>query len=255
MLDDDGEITSSSAHTDTSRLTADVANDGTLFYFFTNANDSPNYKVVTYNLAQPEKGFQDHIAHDPKKLLSSVHVANDNSLLLLYSVDVKDELYLHELQSGKRVKRLAEDLIGSIEQISGEREHKEFWFSITSFVTPGTVYRYNFEATEGQEQTVYRATKVAGIKADDFVSEQVFYESKDGTRVPMFITRPKDIKQDGTAPAILYAYGGFSISLNPFFSPTFLTWIQHYKGVLAVPNLRGGGEYGETWHVAGTKDK
>ncbi|KAI5474986.1 prolyl oligopeptidase [Pseudohyphozyma bogoriensis] len=234
---------------------ADIANDGSKFYFYTNADDSSNYKVVTYDLKHPEKGFTDLIPHDPKALLSSVHVANDNSLLLLYSIDVKDELYLHDLATGKRVKRLAEGIIGSIDGIAGRREDKEFWFSVTSFTTPGTVYRYNFENPEGQEQSVYRAAKVGGIKSDDFVSEQVFYNSKDGTRVPMFITRHKDVKLDGTAPAILYGYGGFSASMDPFFSPSLLTWAKHYRGLFAVANIRGGAEYGEDWHLAGTKER
>lgn len=88
------------------------------------------------------------------------------------------------------MRRLAEDMIGSIDQISGRREHKEMWFSMGSFTSPGTVYRYDFTAEQGKEQTVYREAKVKGINPNDFVSEQVFYESKDGTRVPMFITRP-----------------------------------------------------------------
>jgi prolyl oligopeptidase len=90
---------------------------------------------------------------------------------------------------------------------------------MTSFTSPGTVYHYDFTNGVGQEQRIYRVAKVDGIDPRDFVSEQVFYESKDGTRVPMFITRPADLKNDGTAPAILYGYGGFSASMDPFFSP------------------------------------
>ncbi|KAM0746501.1 hypothetical protein T439DRAFT_344226 [Meredithblackwellia eburnea MCA 4105] len=233
----------------------DIANDGSLFYFYTNADDSPNYKVVTYDLAKPDKGFTDLIPHDPKALLSSLHVANTNSLILLYSVDVQDQLYLHDLRTGARISRLAGDLLGSVDQISGRREHDEFWFSMTSFTSPGTVYRYQFAKGQGEERTVYREAKSEGLKPEEFVSEQVFYESKDGTRVPMFITRPASLKNDGTAPAILYGYGGFSHSMDPFFSPSLLTWIKHYKGVLAVANIRGGAEYGESWHLAGTKEK
>ncbi|KAK4057924.1 hypothetical protein OIO90_001143 [Microbotryomycetes sp. JL221] len=232
----------------------DIANDGTLFYFMTTAEDSPNYKIVTYDLAKPDRGYKDLIAHDDKRLLSGAHVSGDR-LILNYSVDVKDELYLHELQSGRRVKQLVPNLVGSIDQVSGRRQDDEVWFSVSSFTTPGTVYRYDFTAAEGQEEQVYRVAKVKGIDPEDFISEQVFYESKDGTKVPMFVTRPKNVPQDGTAPAILYGYGGFSIPLNPFFSPSFLTWIKHYRGVLAVPNLRGGGEYGEQWHQAGTNER
>ncbi|BGP47335.1 hypothetical protein JCM10450v2_003187 [Rhodotorula kratochvilovae] len=239
---------------------ADVGNDGSKFYFYTNANDSPNYKVVTYDLARPEAGFTDLVPHNPDSPLTSLHIANNDALVLLYSVDVKDELYLHSLATGERIKRLGEGLIGSVDQISGKREHSEMWFSMTSFTSPGTVYRYDFKddaelGKQAGKEAVYREAKVEGIQPGDFVSEQVFFESKDGTRVPMFVTRPKDVEKDGSAPAILYGYGGFSHSMTPFFSPALLTWIKHYKGVLAVANIRGGSEYGETWHLAGTKER
>ncbi|BGP07293.1 hypothetical protein JCM10049v2_003124 [Rhodotorula toruloides] len=237
---------------------ADITNDGSKFYFYTNANDSPNYKLVTYDLAKSEEGFRDLVAHDPKLPLTSVHVANKDALVLLYSVDVKDELYLHSLATGERIKRLGEGLIGSVDQIAGRREHDEMWWSMSGFTSPGTVYRYDFtdDAAKGKkagEQQVYREASVEGIKPDDFISEQVFFTSKDGTKVPMFVTRPKDVAKDGTAPAILYGYGGFSHAITPFFSPSLMTWIKHYKGVLAVANIRGGEEYGESWHIAGTK--
>ncbi|GJN89615.1 hypothetical protein Rhopal_002602-T1 [Rhodotorula paludigena] len=241
-------------------LWADVANDGSKFYFYTNANDSPNYKVVTYDLEKPGEGFKDLVPHNPDSPLTSLHIANNDALVLLYSVDVKDELYLHSLATGERIRRLGEGLIGSIDQIAGRREHGEFWFSMTSFTSPGTVYRFDFSDKgaagehEGKE-AVYREAKVEGIQPSDFVSEQVFYQSKDGTKVPMFITRPKDVEKDGKAPAILYGYGGFSHAMTPFFSPSLMTWIKHYKGILAVANIRGGAEYGETWHLAGTKER
>ena len=108
----------------------DIANDGTLFYFYTSADDALNYKIVTYDLSKPDEGFKELIAHDDKALLSSVHVSDKNKLWLLYSVDVKDELYLHDLQSGKRIKRVGADLVGTIEQISGRREDPEMFFSM-----------------------------------------------------------------------------------------------------------------------------
>lgn len=143
------------------------------------------------------QGFKDLVPHNPDSPLTSLHVANDDALVLLYSVDVKDELYLHSLATGERIRRLGEGLIGSIDQIAGRREHGEFWFSMTSFTSPGTVYRFDFSDKdaagkhEGKE-AVYREAKVEGIQPSDFVSEQVFYQSKDGTKVPMFITRPKE---------------------------------------------------------------
>ena len=134
------------------------------------------------------------IPHNPKSPLTSAHIASNDQLILLYSVDVKDELYLHSLSTGSRVKRLASNLIGTIEQFSGRREHKEFWFSMSGFVSPGTVYRYDFEEGEGRvvgNENVYREARVEGIKPDEFESSQVFFESKDGTKVLMFITKPK----------------------------------------------------------------
>lgn len=175
----------------------DITNDGTKFYIMTDAQDSPNNKIVTYDLAKPEEGFRDLVPHNPKSPLTAIHVADNNKLVLLYSVDVKDELYLHDLETGKRIKRLGEGLIGSIDQIAGKREHDEMWFSVSSFTSPGTVYRYDFASdsargkVEGREQ-VYREASVDGIKADEYISEQVFFTSKDGTRVPMFVTRPKE---------------------------------------------------------------
>ncbi|GAA5975150.1 hypothetical protein JCM11641_004366 [Rhodosporidiobolus odoratus] len=239
---------------------ADIGNDGSRFYFYTNEGGSSNYKIVEWDLEKPEEGFHDLIPHNPTSPLTSAHISNQNALILIYSVDVKDELWLYELETGKKVKRLAEGKIGGIDGLAGRRKDAEFWFSMSGFTSPGSVYRYDFTTDSavgkvaGQE-ALYREARVGGLSSDEFVSEQVFYESKDGTRVPMFVTRAKDVKKDGTAPAILYGYGGFSHALTPFFSPSLMTWIKHYKGVLAVANIRGGDEYGETWHEAGTKDR
>ncbi|PLW39357.1 hypothetical protein PCASD_05015 [Puccinia coronata f. sp. avenae] len=231
-----------------------VANDGSRLYFITN-KDAPKRKVVTYDLSKPEEGFQDLVAEDPAAVLEGYHATNQELVVLSYSRDVKDELYLHEIKSGKRIKRIGEDLIGTIGGLSGRREHAEFFFQISSFLSPGTVYRYRFDRQEEQALTEFRKTLLGGLNSNDFVSKQVFYESKDGTKVPMFIVHMKDFKQDGTAPAIQYGYGGFSISISPFFSPSFMSFVAHYGGVLAVPNIRGGGEYGEDWHLAGCFEK
>jgi len=231
-----------------------VANDGSRLYFITN-KDAPKRKVVTYDLSKPEEGFKDLIAEDPKAVLEGYHPTNNDLVVLSYSRDVKDELYLHEIKSGKRIKRIGEELIGTIGSLSGRREHGEFFFQISSFLSPGTVYRYRFDRSEDQALIEYRKTLLGGLNSSDFVSKQVFYQSKDGTKVPMFIVHMKDFKQDGTAPAIQYGYGGFSISLSPFFSPSFMSFVAHYGGVVAVPNIRGGGEYGEDWHLAGCFEK
>ncbi|WAQ91880.1 hypothetical protein PtA15_15A272 [Puccinia triticina] len=227
-----------------------VANDNSRLYFMTN-KDAPKRKVVTYDLSKPEEGFQDLIAEDPQAVLEGYSPTNNDLTVLSYSRDVKDELYLHEIKSGKRIKRIGEELIGTIGGISGRRKHGEFFFQISSFLSPGTVYRYRFDRPEDQALAEFRKTLIPGLDSNDFVSKQVFYESKDGTKVPMFIVHMKDFKQDGSAPALQYGYGGFSINISPFFSPSFMSFVAHYGGVLAVPNIRGGGEYGEDWHLAG----
>ncbi|KAI7938203.1 hypothetical protein MJO28_015123 [Puccinia striiformis f. sp. tritici] len=229
-------------------------NNGSKLFFMTN-KDAPKRKVVTYDLSKPDEGFIDLIKEDPEAVLEGYHPTNKDLVVLSYSRDVKDELYLHELESGKRIKPIGQHLIGTIGGLSGKRTHNEFFFQISSFLSPGTVYRYRFDRPEGEELTVFRKTLIEGLNSNDFISKQVFYESKDGTKIPMFIVHKKDFKQDGSAPAIQYGYGGFSISISPFFSPSFMSFVAHYGGVLAVPNIRGGGEYGEDWHLAGCFEK
>lgn len=139
--------------------------------------------------------------------------------------------------------------------ISGKQSHTWFFAMTTGFVSPGTIHRYDFTAPEEQRWSVYRTTKLKALNTDNFVAEQVWYDSKDGTKIPMFIVRPKWVKKDGTASAIQYGYGGFSYSVQPFFSATLLTYIQAYGAILAVANIRGGAEFGEDWHLAGTKER
>ncbi|CCF49758.1 hypothetical protein NDA11_003658 [Ustilago hordei] len=247
-----------------------ITNKGNRFYFMTN-KDAPNYRLVSVDI-DPSKALatknvweltgedavvKDVIAEDKNALLGSVQVIDHNKLLVVYSRDVKDELYQYELETGKRVERLLPDLVGTIDQIAARYSDDHAFVKFGSFVNPGQVVRLNWETNSApdakkQEQTAYYDTQVEGIKANDFVSEQVFIKSKDGTRVPMFVTHPKTVQKDGTAPAILYFYGGFNISITPVFSPSMMSWISSYNGVLAFVNCRGGGEYGDKWHEAGT---
>ncbi|KAG4065952.1 hypothetical protein HA402_012302, partial [Bradysia odoriphaga] len=127
---------------------------------------------------------------------------------------------------------------------------------MVGFNTPNTVGRYVFdEENEGKRWNIYRTTPIATLNPNDFIATQVWYPSKDGTKVPMFIVRHKDTQSDGTAPAIQYGYGGFTISIDPFFSPAMLTMLKKYGAVLAVPNIRGGGEFGEAWHQGGIRER
>jgi prolyl oligopeptidase len=191
-----------------------IANDDTRFYFQTNAQ-APKYKMVTLDLAKPQEGFEDLIKEDPDSILTSASVVNGDDLLLLRSRDVKDELSIHDLKTGQRKGRIGRNLIGTFGEMRGRRHHKELFFKVVGFSNPGLAYRYSFEDNQGEK--LFRATVVKGLQQDEFETQQVFYESKDGTRVPMFIVTPRGVAQDGSAPALLYGYGGFSISMDPFF--------------------------------------
>lgn len=171
----------------------------------------------------------------------------------LITLQVHDELYIYSKQ-GVPLKRLAEDFVGSI-IISAKQKDSWFFATTTGFTSPGTVCRYDFNSPPEQRWSIYRQTKISGLNLDDFTAEQVWYSSKDGTQIPMFIVRDKSVKKDGTASAIQYGYGGFSYSVQPFFSSTILTYIKAYGAILAVANIRGGAEFGEEWHLAGTRER
>ena len=140
--------------------------------------------------------------------------------------------------------------VGSANGFGGKKEENEFYFSFTNYNTPGSSYKYNVE-TGAYEQ--YWKPEI-DFNPEDYVSTQVFFNSKDGTKVPMIITHKKGVEMNGTNPTILYGYGGFNISLTPSFSIVNAIWMEQ-GGVYAVPNLRGGGEYGKKWHIAGTKQQ
>ena len=140
--------------------------------------------------------------------------------------------------------------LGSVSSVSGREDEDEFFYNFTSFARPTTNFRHNVATNQG---AVFTAPKVA-FNPDDFETRQIFYASKDGTKIPMFISHKKGVKLDGTAPTILYGYGGFDVSLTPSFSVPNLAWMEA-GGIYALPNIRGGGEYGKAWHDAGTKEK
>ncbi|KAF9911224.1 hypothetical protein EC991_004448 [Linnemannia zychae] len=227
-----------------------LTNDGTVFYFTTN-KDAPRDKIVKYDLAKPEEGFTD-IVPESEDVLSDVTVVNDDKLVLVYMHDVKNIVVVHDLRTGKFIHQI--DIpVGNIGSVNGRREDKEIFATFYSYLAPGTIYRYNFETEKEEDRlTIFRESKVKNFDSSLFETKQVFYESKDGTKIPMFITHKKDLVLNGENPAYLYGYGGFNIALKPSYSPTFIAFIQHLGGVVAVANLRGGSEYGEDWHKAGT---
>lgn len=231
-----------------------IANDGTKLYIRTN-KDAPMYKVVTCDLAHPKGEYKEFIPEDKNAKLEAIKAVGGDNFALIYKRNVQDEIYVRSMAEGAPLIRVAADFVGTA-YLYGRRSHPHVMATLTGFTNPAIHAMYDFtEKDEAKRWRILKTTTVAGIVADDFVAEQVWYTSKDGTRVPMFIVRLKTTKLDGTAPAIQYGYGGFSISIVPFFNPGMLTFLQNYNAILAVPNIRGGGEFGEAWHLAGVRER
>ena len=220
-----------------------IGNDGPVFYFKTNL-DAPNGRVVAIDIRKP-KGRREIIA-ESENALSSVDIVG-NVFVTEYLKDAKTQVKLYSM-TGKLVREVSFPGIGTASGFGGKRTDTETFYSFTSLNTPPSTYRYDI--LTGESELIRRPN--VKFDPDDYVVEQVFYQSKDGTRVPMFVSHRKDIKLDGNNPTLLYGYGGFNISLPARFSISRLAWME-MGGVYAQANLRGGGEYGKAWHKAGTK--
>uniref|UniRef100_A0A671MKW8 Prolyl endopeptidase n=1 Tax=Sinocyclocheilus anshuiensis TaxID=1608454 RepID=A0A671MKW8_9TELE len=175
---------------------------------------------------------------------------NQCYLLVNYVHDVKDILQLYELQSGKLIRDLPLD-VGTVVGLSCKKKHPDFFYKFTSFTTPGIIYHCDL-SQPNPEPTIFRQVEVKGINPSDYQTTQVFYPSKDGTKIPMFLVHARDIERDSSHPVFLHGYGGFENSIQPYYNTAYLLFIRHLGGILAVANIRGGGEYGQTWHKAGT---
>jgi prolyl oligopeptidase len=224
-----------------------IDNDGPIFWFQTDL-DASRGRVIAIDTRHPERANWKTLVPQGPDTLEFVHAVN-NSFLLGYLKDARTEVRVHDL-SGAFLREVDLPGIGTAAGFSGKRNEKETFYAFTSFISPTTIYRYDPIAARS---TVYRQPKV-DFDPSRFETKQVFYTSKDGTRVPMFLTYKKGIKLDGQNPTLLYAYGGFDISLTPAFSVPNVVWLE-MGGIYAQPNLRGGGEYGEEWHQAGMKLK
>jgi len=234
-----------------------VTNTGSRFVFHTNAG-APNYRLVTFDLESDRPDdyrdrtspwpMQPLVAEHESNVLEWVNCVHKDKLVLCYMKDVKHVLDVHDLNDGKLLYNVKLD-VGSIVGYSGKESHTEIFFAFSSMITPSTIYRLDV-SQENPTPEVYKETEIKGFDSSNYKVEQEFYQSKDGTRIPMFIASRKDAKRDGSMPCLLYGYGGFNISLTPYFSVSQLFFIQHY-GYLAIPNIRGGGEYGENWHNGG----
>ncbi|NJR68782.1 MAG: S9 family peptidase [Synechococcales cyanobacterium CRU_2_2] len=222
-----------------------IENDGTIFWFQTDL-DAPRGRVMAIDLAQPERQHWQEIIPEAEETLEGVEILN-HQFVASYLQDARSQVKIFRLD-GSFVRNVVLPGIGSVGGFGGKRQDTETFYSFTSYTTPTSIYRYNLETGESQ---LFRQPRV-DFESDDYITEQVFYHSKDGTRIPMFISYKKGMVHDGHNPTILYGYGGFSVSLTPSFSPAVLVWME-MGGIYAVPNLRGGGEYGEAWHQAGTK--
>ncbi|HEY9616597.1 MAG TPA: prolyl oligopeptidase family serine peptidase [Microcoleaceae cyanobacterium] len=222
-----------------------IDNDGTRFWFSTDL-DAPRGRVIEIDITQPDRAHWKEIIPQTSETLQGVNILN-NWFVLSYLKDARSQINIVDLE-GNLIREVALPGIGSAGGFGGKRYDTETFYAFTSFTTPTTIYRYNLVTGES---TLYRQPQV-DFNPADYETEQVFYTSKDGTRVPMFIVHKKGLKLDGNNPTYLYAYGGFSASITPSFSVSALVWME-MGGIYAVPNLRGGGEYGEDWHQAGMK--
>ncbi len=221
-----------------------IGNDGALFYLLTNL-DAPSYRVIAIDLGQPSKENWKEILPESEDVLEDVRLVNEQ-LVASYLHDARSRLAIFS-KDGTLQNEIELPTFGSVASLTGSREDDEMFFAFESFVYPTTIYRYDFETGE---TAVFRSPEIA-FDGGAFVTEQVFYESKDKTKIPMFVTHRRGLELDGDNPTYLYGYGGFNISLRPRFSVSNLVWLER-GGVYAQANLRGGGEYGEDWHQAGT---
>jgi prolyl oligopeptidase len=207
-----------------------------------------NYRLIAIDPSDPDSTKWVDVIPETMDLLEGVSTGG-GKLFAFYLKDASTKI-LQMSYNGKIEKEIALPSIGSAYGLSGEREDKELFYSFSSFTTPSTIFQYHVETGTS---TLFRQPELK-FNPDDYLIEQIFYVSKDKTRVPMFIIRKKDVELNGNNPALLYGYGGFNISLTPSFSISRMIFLEN-GGIYAIPNLRGGGEYGEEWHKAGMLDK
>lgn len=224
-----------------------IEGQGDTLYFKTDL-DAPNGRVIAIDATKPEKANWKEIIPETKEALRGVSLIG-GKLVANYLKDAKTQVKIFELD-GKFVREVAFPGIGSAAGFFGKPDDPETFYTFSSYATPPTIYRYDVKTGE---TNLYRQAKVKFDPAL-YETKQVFYPSKDGTKIPMFITAKKGTTLNGQNPTILYGYGGFNIPMTPAFSVPIATWIE-MGGIYAVANLRGGGEYGKAWHKAGTKDR
>jgi prolyl oligopeptidase len=227
-----------------------IGNDGPVFYFRTDLS-APRGRLMAIDARKPERASWKELVPQAGETIDSESGVNliNNQFVVPYLKDARSQIKVFDLK-GKLVREIGLPGLGTATDLRGKRKDTELFYLFTGFTSPGTVY--GVDLTTGKS-FVFRAPKV-DFNPNDYETKQVFYASKDGTKVPMFITHKRGLKLDGTNPTYLYGYGGFNVSLTPAFSIGNLVWME-MGGVYAQANLRGGGEYGEDWHQAGMKLK
>lgn len=220
-----------------------IENVGDKLLLLTN-DGAPNYKVILINPKNPTAMVQQVIIPEQKEVLQSVNTGG-GYLFCSYLKDASTKVYQYTLE-GKLVREIKLPGIGTAGGFGGKKDDKEFFYTYTSYNSPATIYHYNIATGTS---TLFRKTETK-FKNEEYETKQVFFSSKDGTKVPMFLTYKKGMKLDGSNPVLLYGYGGFNIPSTPGFSISNAFWMEQ-GGIYAVVNLRGGNEYGEAWHKAG----
>ena len=222
-----------------------IDNEGPLFWFRTDL-DAPRGRVIAIDIANPTPDHWREVIPQAEETLGAVGILN-HQFVVDYLKDAHTDIKIFALD-GAFVRHLGLPGIGSAGGFDGKRHDAETFYSFTSFTQPNTIYHYDMVSGES---ALFRQPQV-NFQPNDYETKQIFYPSKDGTRIPMFITHKKGLQLNGDNPTLLYGYGGFNFPLTPSFSVSNLVWME-MGGVYATPNLRGGGEYGEDWHQSGTK--
>jgi len=223
-----------------------VDTQGDDLFIFTD-KDAPNMKLVKVSIKNPSPENWKDVIPETENVLSVSEAGG-----YFFGKYMKDAISLVKQfdKTGKVVREIVLPGKGTVSGFGGKKEDKDIYYSFTNYITPGTIYKYNVALGKSE---IYEKPNVK-FNPENYISEQVFYTSKDGTKVPMMINYKKGTKLDGKNPTILYSYGGFNISLQPAFSVVNAIWMEN-GGIYAVPNIRGGGEYGKKWHDAGTKQQ
>ena len=214
--------------------------------YFTTSVDAPNYRLMSAPVTAPSRENWREIIPETDAVLAGAQMAGDK-LIVTYQRDASSHPALYDLD-GNLIREIRLPGIASA-SFSSSRRHDEVFYNVSNYLQPWAHYSYN---TATGESTLTERAEVPGFNPDDYVTEEVFYPSSDGTMVHMHLTYRKDLKRDGTNPVYLYGYGGFNVPLGPGFSPNRLNWLAN-GGIYAEANLRGGSEYGDKWHEAGTK--